>query len=469
MSHPAVPLAPGRPLVPVLLLAALSVAISQTIVVAALPVFSREHGVSATAATWLLTIFMLASAVITPIAGRLGDLHGHRRVLVAGLLLLCLGSIVAGVGDLAGWFPGLLVGRALQGCSGGVFPAVFGIARTSLTPQRLHGVVAGLSAMFGVGGALGMVVAGPLVELTGTSWLFWISVVMAGLGLAGAPLLTETRPHRSPGDGARLDVGGAVLLAGTAVTLLLAISQGRTWGWASAATLGTFAAAVAFGVTFVLVELRATPPIVDLGLLVRPALVGTNVATVVISVGMFAAVTLIPRFAQTSPSVGYGFGYTPAQTGLLLIPTAALMVVAAPLASRLSQRVSGRATFQLGALLACIALVIFALADAHPWEFYLGGAVLGIAYGLAFASIGGLVIHAVRHEETGAATGINTILRTVGGAVGAQLAAVVLVGSAGADGVPTENGYVIAFLVSAAVALGASAAAAGIHHQGPTP
>ncbi|MFT4081909.1 MAG: MFS transporter [Nocardioides sp.] len=463
MSKPSAPSIPPVAGVPVLLLAALSVAVSQTIVVAALPVFSRTDGVSATTATWLLTIFMLASAVMTPIAGRLGDLHGHRRVMVAGLLLLGTGSVVAAIGDLTGWFPGLLLGRVLQGCSGGVFPAVFGLARGSLSPRRLHGVVAALSATFGIGGALGMVVAGPLVDLVGTSWLFWISLLMAGACLAGTPLLTEDSHRRSSGEHDRLDVGGAVLLATTLVALLLGISQGRTWGWVSPATVTAFATAVVLGVIFVLAEARATAPMIDLGLLVRPALAGTNLATVVISIGMFAAVTLIPRFAQATS--GYGFGYTPTQTGLMLVPTAALMVVAAPAATRLSRATSSRTTFQIGALLACLALVVFALANAHAWEFYLGGAVLGIAYGLAFASLGGLVVGAVSHEQTGAATGINTILRTLGGALGAQLAAVILVGSAGADQVPTRGGYVLAFLVSAAVALVALATAAAIGHH----
>lgn len=264
---PSGPSRRGRLAVLVLLLAALSVAMAQTIVVAALPVFSRHDAVSATTATWLLTIFMLASAVVTPIAGRLGDLHGHKRVMVAGLLVLCLGSIIAAISDLAGWLPGLLLGRALQGCSGGVFPVVFGLARGFLSPQRLHNVVAALSAMFGVGGALGMVVAGPLVDLAGTPWLFWISLIMAGVCLVGVPRLAEDQPRRALGERNRLDLSGSVLL----------------------------------GVTFVLIEARASSPIIDLRLLIQPALAGTNVATVVISVGMFAAVTLVPSLLRLPP------------------------------------------------------------------------------------------------------------------------------------------------------------------------
>jgi EmrB/QacA subfamily drug resistance transporter len=451
-DHATRPAPTGRRLAtPTLLLAALAVAVSQTIVVAALPVFSRQLAVSATTATWLLTAFLLAVAVATPIAGRLGDLYGHRRVMVAGLSALAAGSVLAAISDHAGWFTGLLIGRVLQGLSGGVFPVAFGLARRAASPARLDGLVAALSAMFGVGGALGIVVAGPIVAATGTPWLFWLSVALAGTALAGTAFLPADQP--TPVKSGRLDIPGAILRSTTLVALLLGISQGRTWGWTSATTVATFAACLLLGTAFVAAERRAAVPIIDLRLLRQHALVGTNIATVVISIGMFAAVTLIPQYSQTPTQAGYGFGHSPAQTGLLMAPTALLMVLAAPLAARLSKRTSSRTTFQLGAALAAAALGLLGLAHDHPWQFYLAGAILGAAYGFAFASLGALVIGAVDQHQTGAASGINTILRTIGGALGAQLAAVVLTNSATPHSpLPTESGYATAFLASAGVA-----------------
>jgi MFS family permease len=174
---------------------------------------------------------------------------------------------------------------------------------------------------------------------------------------------------------------------------------------------------------------------------------------VVISIGMFAAVTVIPQFSQTPPEAGYGFGDSPSRTGLLMAPTALLMVLAAPAATRLSGRTSSRTTFRVGCVLAGAGLAALAFAHDHRWQFYLAGAILGAAYGFAFASVGALVVGAVDHHQTGAATGVNAILRTVGGALGAQLAAVVLSNSAGSTAtVPAESGYTIAFLASAGVA-----------------
>ncbi|GAA4716320.1 MFS transporter [Phytohabitans rumicis] len=447
---------------PILLLAALAVAVCQTVVVAALPLFGQDLGVSATTATWLLTAFMLASAVTTPIAGRLGDLYGHRRVLIAGLAALAAGSLLAAASDHAGWFAGLLAGRALQGVSGGVLPAAFGLARRLAPADRLDGLVAALSAMFGVGGALGMVVAGPIVAVTGTPALFWLGLALAVIPLFGA-LLLPAGPLPSTVDHRRLDVLGAALLSAALVALLLGISQGRAWGWASAATLGTFVACLVAVAAFVAVERRTAVPVVDLRLLRLPALAATNIATVVISVGMFAAVTIIPQYAQTPTRAGYGFGDGPAETGLLMAPTALLMVVTAPLAARLSRRTSGRATFQLGAVLAAVGLGMLGFVHSAPWQFYVAGAILGAAYGFAFASVGTLVVGAVEHHQTGAASGINTILRTIGGALGAQLAVVVLANSATAPSpLPTEAGYTTAFLASAGIAALAFLAALAI-------
>ncbi|MGI5151578.1 MFS transporter [Plantactinospora sp. CA-294935] len=436
---------------PTLLLASLAVAVCQTIVVAALPVLSRKLAVSATTATWLLTAFMLAVAVATPIAGRLGDLYGHRRVLCVGLSALLLGSVLAAVSDHAGWFAGLLAGRVLQGLSGGVFPVAFGLARLSAPPATLNALVAALSAMFGVGGALGMVVAGPIVAAIGTPSLFWLGVVLAGVALVGTAFLPADRS--AVVDRGRPDVLGGVLLAATLVSLLLGISQGRSWGWASVPVVATFVVCLVLGVAFVAVEFHAVAPVVDMRLLRQPTLLGANIAAVVISVGMFAAVTIIPQYSQTPSRLGYGFGDSPADTGLLMAPTALLMILAAPVCARLSKRTGSRTTFQIGAVLAAAGLGLLGVAHDHRWQFYLAGAILGAAYGFAFASLGALVVGAVDSHQTGVASGINTILRTVGGALGAQLAAVVLTNSAAPSStVPTESGYVTAFLASAGVA-----------------
>jgi EmrB/QacA subfamily drug resistance transporter len=439
-----------RRVVIVLLVAALAASMAQTIVIAALPAFGRELGAPASEVAWVLTGFMLASAVATPIAGRLGDMYGYRRVLVACLCCFAAGTVVAALATDAGSLGALVAGRALQGVSGGVFPLAFGLIRGTVPPARLPGVIALLSAMFGIGGALGMIAAGPIVDGPGPAWLFWGTLVLAFAALAFVGVIPGTRAARA----GRLDLAGAVLLSGALVCLLLAISQGRSWGWDSAAVIGLFVAAVLLFTAFAVVELRVADPMVDLRLMRRRALAMTNTATLVVGVAMFGAVTLVPQFVQTPSAAGYGFGLSVTGAGLVMIPIAALMLIASPLAGRIGPRFGSRVPLQLGAACAAVSFLVLTAAHSRLWEFLVVGAILGAGYGLAFASVGNLVVEAVDPQHTGMATGINTIVRTVGGAVGAQIAAAILTASTPLGGrVPDESGYTTAFAAFGVIAV----------------
>ncbi|WUI03036.1 MFS transporter [Spirillospora sp. NBC_00431] len=445
--------APGTVMV-ALVAGVLAASLGQTIVLAVLPEFARGLDASTTEVTWVLTAFMLSSAVATPIAGRLGDLVGYRRVLVGCLCCFTVGSLVCA---LAGGSLGVLIGgRALQGVAGGVFPLAFGIARTAVPPARLPGVIALLSAMFGIGGAAGMVVAGPLVDVLGTSWLFWGTLVLGGAALAAVPALPAVRPSR----GGRLDLGGAVLLSGALVCLLLAISQGRPWGWGSAAVVGLFAGGAVLLAAFGVLESRIGDPLVDLRLMGRRGQATTNLATFVVAMAMFGAITLVPRFVQTPAGAGYGFGSSPSEAGLLMLPMALVMLVASPAAARLGHRRGGRAPLVAGAVCAAASLAVLAAAHGHLVNFYLVGLLIGAGYGLAFAAMGILIVQDAPVRQTGVATGINTIVRTTAAAVGAQLAAVLLEARTPPDGpAPDESGYTLGFTVFAV--LGVAAVAAG--------
>ncbi|MGW0835801.1 MFS transporter [Streptomyces prunicolor] len=476
----------GRYVVPVLLLCALGVALAQAVVVPALPLFQRQLELNPSVAAWLLTSFMLASAVATPIAGRLGDLIGYRRVLVVCLLCLAAGSALAAVADRGDWFAGMVAGRVVQGFSGGAFPLAFGLARRRVPERRLPGVIASLSAMFGVGGAVGMAVAGPLADALGTASLFLLTLALALPALAGTLALRpdpgrgsiRTRTTRSPAPTTRttLDLPGALLLAATLVALLLGISQGRAWGWAAPLTIGVLCGALVFGAGFVGTELRATAPLLDMRLLRGRQPAAIHAATVIISVAMFAAVTLIPQFVQTpggDGGYGYGFGVSAARTGLVIAPMAVCMLLAVPVSTRLAARTGNATTFRIGAGVAAVTLLSLGAVHDRLWDFLVAGAALGTAYGFAFASLGGLVVDAVPAEQTGAATGVNTILRTIGGAAGAQLATAIVTGSGGTGGsmgggsvVPVESGYSTAFYAAAVAAAAALLISVGARSEG---
>jgi MFS family permease len=409
---------------------------------------------------------MLTSAVTTPIAGRLGDLFGHRRILVACLCCFTAGSLVCALAAQAHSLGALIAGRALQGVAGGVFPLAFGIARATAPPARLPGIIAVLSAMFGIGGAAGMVVAGPLVDTLGTAWLFWGTLVLAALAFAAAPALPAVRPPRT----GRLDLGGAVLLSGALVCLLLAISQGRSWGWASAAVIALFLGGALLLGAFAAVESRLAEPLADMRLIRSRGQATTNLVTFVVAAAMFGGITLVPRFVQTPAAAGYGFGSSPTEAGLIMLPVAVVMVIASPLAVRLGRHRGARLPLQAGTVCAAVALAALAVLHGRLADFYVTGLVLGAGYGLAFASIGILVVQTAPAHQTGVATGINTIVRTVGGAVGAQVAAAILAAhSPAAQGPPTESGHTLGFAVFAVLAVAALAAAGAVPRRAVHP
>ncbi|MBB4919994.1 MFS transporter [Streptosporangium saharense] len=433
-----------------LLLAVLAAGIAQTIVAGALPAFGELFGASATTVAWTLTAFMLSSAVVTPIAGGLGDLFGYRPVLLGCLVCFCAGTVVAALAVTAGSLPTLIAGRALQGVAGGVFPLAFGIARTSLPAVRVPGVIALLGAMFGIGGSAAMVIGGPVVDGPGAAWLFWGTLVLAALAL----LLAVRLPAAGARGRGRVDLAGAGLLSGLLVCLLLGVSQGASWGWGSARVLGLFGGAVLLAVAFVVVESRVARPLVDLRVIRRRAPVSVNLVTLVTAAAMFASVTLFPQFAQTPVTAGYGFGLSAARAGLVMLPLAVATLAAGPVSAMLGRRFGGRVPLGCGAVCAAVAYGFLAVAHESMWQLYLAGAIVGAGYGLAFAALGNLTVDSVEPRHTGVATGVNTIMRTVGAALGVQITTALLAtGSRGAGTPPTEAAYTLTFLLSGGLAL----------------
>lgn len=216
---------------------------------------------------------------------------------------------------------------------------------------------------------------------------------------------------------------------------------------------GLFAGTVALLTAFGAVELRTRDPLIDLRLMRRRALATTNLATLVVGAAMFGVITLVPQFVQTPSAAGYGFGASVTAAGLLMVPVALLMLIVVPVAARAGTRFGSRAPLQIGAACAIVAFVLLAIAHGRLWELYAILPMVGCGYGLAFASVGNLVVEAVEPHHTGMATGVNTIVRTVGGAVGAQVAAAILAARTPAGArLPAESGYTISFVTFAGVA-----------------
>jgi EmrB/QacA subfamily drug resistance transporter len=449
----------GRPVAPVigaLLLAALAFALSQTMVAPALPHITSEYGTTSSTSAWVLTGYLLSASICTPIAGKLGDLFGKGRTLTYVLAIFSIGSIVCAT---AGSIEQLIAGRLISGVAGGVFPLAFGIINDELPGEKRAVAIGLVSAMFGIGGGIGMPLSGVIVDHAHMSWLFWIGLIAVPAAVA-AWYLVPPSPAR---ERARVDWAGAALLSLGLVGLLLGISKANTWGWGSPQVLAMLVGGVVMLVLFGRFERRTRDPLVDMRVFFERPVFATNMTGFLIGVTMFGSFLLIPAFAQTPESSGYGFGMSVTGAGLVMLPSAMMMLIAGPLGGRLGTRIGFRAVLALGTILATASFALLSLAHGHVWHFILAGVLLGFGISFSFASMANLIVASVDRKDVGIATGMNTVTRTVGGAFGSALVAALLAGHTipGTPGIPTEAAYTEAFAVStigAALALAAALA-----------
>ncbi|CAA9464613.1 MAG: hypothetical protein AVDCRST_MAG38-596 [uncultured Solirubrobacteraceae bacterium] len=449
----------GRPLAPVLgalLLAALSFALLQTMVAPALPKIAEEFATTPSAAAWVMTGFLLSASVCTPLAGKLGDLYGKGRVLTAILAIFTVGAIVCA---LAESIEVLIAGRVISGVAGGVFPLAFGIINDEVPAERRALGIGLMSAMFGIGGGIGLPLSGVIVDNAHLSWLFLVGLLAAPAAVAVHRLVPPSPPRART----RVDWTGAAVLSLGLAAVLLGISNANSWGWGSATTLATIGGGLVLLVVFTLLETRTSDPLVDMRIMRRRPVLATNIAAFLTGLAMFGSFLLIPQFAQTPEPAGYGFAMTVTQAGLVMLPSSVVMLFAGPLGGMLGGRIGFRYVLMLGTALAAASFLMLGLTHDHVWEFVVAGMLMGAGISFAFASMANLVVVSVPPQDVGVATGINTIMRTMGGAFGAALVTALLTAETiPGTPLPTEGAYTEAFVISAIGALLALGAAVAI-------
>jgi EmrB/QacA subfamily drug resistance transporter len=426
--------------------AALAYALAQTTLVPAIPQLMRGLHTNESGVTWTLTGYLVAAAIFTPLLGRLGDIYGKRRLLVLALVVFALGSVVSAVSsDL--WI--VVAGRVVQGVGGGIFPLCFAIIRDEFPRDAVARGVGLVSSVAGIGGGLGLVLGGVLVDQVSYHWIFWLGAAMGIVGAVAAQLFIPESPIRTP---ARLDVRGALVLAVGLLLPLIAISQAPNVGWGSVRTLGLVGGGLVVLVSWVALERRTTQPLADIGALAKPPVLMTNIATLLVGFGMFGSFILIPTLAETSKSTGYGFGLDATRGGLLLVPGSFAMLALGPLSGIIGGRVGSKVPLAIGGVLTAVGLALLAVAHGSQGEVLGFASLMSGGIGLAFAAMPNLIIEAVPLHQTGEATGFNALVRSVGSSLGSQVSATVLAASATADGIATDSGFTHAFAVSAVVA-----------------
>ncbi len=434
--------APSAALVPGLVFIGLVVAVLSSLGAPLVPDLAGVYHVSLGTAQWTLTIAFLVSAVATPIMGRIGDGPRRREMIVVGLVVVCVGGILAA---LPAGFPVLLVGRALQGVGLGLTPLAIATARGSLPPDRAAPAAALLSITTVAGVGLGYPLTGLIVELAGIHAAFWFGAAMSAVAIVVA-LIVVPRPTEAAA--AELDILGSVLLAGALGCLLLAISEGPVWAWTSPRVLALLLAAVVLGAVWVAVEQRSAHPLVDLALLRDRGVVTADVTAVLAGVGMYLLLSLVTRYMQTPRASGYGLGASVLTTGLVLIPFSAASLLSQRVAARLLQRLRPALILALACLPVLASLLMLAW-DRHGLvQLLIVMGVAGLGVGCVFAVMPGLIVSSVPAEQTGSAISFNQVLRLIGYATGSALSAVILqvftpVGAT----LPTDHGYTVAALL----------------------
>jgi EmrB/QacA subfamily drug resistance transporter len=434
-------------------------ALLQSMVIPVLSTVQTELHTSQSAVTWVLTAYLLSASVMTPILGRVGDIYGKKWVFVAALIALVIGSVLAAVApNLAV----MIVARAIQGLAGGMLPVGFGIIRDEFPADKVAGTVGILAALLAVGGSLGIVLAGPIVNALSWRWLFWLPAIVTVIATIGAVLFVPQSPIRSPGTISWLP---AILLSGWLVLLLVPLSEASDWGWGSPAVLGMLAGAVVLAAAWAWSELRAVTPLIDMKMMRLPAVWTNNLVALLIGVGLYAMFAFLPEFVQTPSAAGYGFGASITRSGLMLLPSGVTMFAAGLFAGSLTRRYGGKVLVVAGSLIGCVAMAMFAFAHSQQWEIYVATGILGVGFGLAFSAMSANVVSAVPAEQTGVATGMNANIRTIGGSIGAAVMASIVTAKLEPSGLPDGSGYTTGFAVMAAVLLVAGLAGGLIPSQ----
>ncbi|GAA1794853.1 hypothetical protein GCM10009795_045490 [Nocardioides hankookensis] len=420
-----------------------SFSLLQSMVNPVLPTIQAALHTDQATVTWVLTAYLVSASIFTPIIGRVGDKVGKERMLVVALGALAVGSLLAAV---AGTIGVLIAARVIQGIGGGVLPLTFGIIRDEFPREKVASAIGMAAALLAVGGGVGLVIAGPLVDALSYHWLFWIPMAMTVVAAIAAAVWVPESPERTPG---RINVATAFLMSTWLVALLVGVSQGHHWGWTSGKVIGLFVIAAVMLPVWVIAEARSKEPLIDMQMMRIPTVWTVNLVALLFGMGMYAMFAFVPQFLQTPEVAGYGFGVSVSESGLLLLPQTVATFIGGIAAGRLAARFGSKALLVVGATLTAVGTFGMAFAHSELWMVIIETSILGLAFGLAFAAMSNLVVAAVPQSQTGVASGMNTNIRTVGGAIGSAVIATVVTSNLLPIGVPTESGYTHGFLLLA--------------------
>ena len=434
------------------------VSVSQTVSLPLLPILPAELDTSISNVSWVATASFLTGAVANPVLGRLGDMHGKRRVMLFALAVLAIGCLIAAVA------PNILIlviARALQGFGTAVLPLGMSIAKDTLPADQMTQGVALVSATLGIGGGLGLPLSGLLLGWFDWHAVFWVTLALTVLAIVLTirlvPVADEVQSTPQ-----KFDVIGAVWLSLCLVAILLPISKAATWGWVEPLPVTMFAIGILGVFGWARYERRPEHPLVDVALMKQRPLVVINVAGVLLGFAMFSNMYATLVLLQTTDLADYGFGASAVVAGLVMLPGALAMMFTSPVSAWIIDNHGARAALIAGSVVMAVSYALRMVMLDTLWQIGLSVALVNAGIGVAYGAFPSAIMANVPASETASANAIGTLARAGGAALSSAVIAAILgsltVVIAG-DSIASLDAFKLTFLLSGAASLVAAGVA----------
>ena len=384
--------------------------LDNTVVNVALPSIQADLDTTLASLEWTVNAYTLTFAVLLVTGGRLGDIFGRRRMFLFGVLVFALSSAAIGLAPDQNW---LVAGRAVQGIGAAfMMPATLSIITNAFPPEMRGKAIGTWAGVSGLALAIGPVVGGFLTEHVSWRAIFFLNLPVA----AGAVAVTlfATRESRDETVERRIDIPGIAALSIGLTSLVLALIEGNSWGWGSPEIVSLLAVAAVGLVSFGVIEVRSRVPMVDFAFFRSHSFVGANVVAFVISFAMLAVFFFVALYMQNI------LGYSPLEAGVRFLPSTLLIIVTAPIAGRLADRIGPRRLIVTGLLLIAVSLYIqtHITVDSGYGLLLAAFMVMGVGIGLTMSPMSTAAMNAVEVTKAGVASGILSMSRMVGGTFG---------------------------------------------------
>ena len=420
--------------------------LDNTVVNVALPSIQRDLGADLSELEWIVTGYALTFASLMLVGGKVADAYGRRRIFVLGIIVFTTASLFCG---LASSSEALIAARVLQGAGAALMnPATLSIIAATFPPRERGtaiGIWAGTSAL---ALAIGPLVGGLITEHAAWNWIFFINVPIGILGIGASYLfIDESRDETH----ASLDLPGLATSAVGLFALTYALIEANTYGWTSARIVGAFALAAIALASFVVIEKRRRDPMLPLDLFRSGTYTGSNLTILLVALAMFGVFFFVSLYMQNI------LGYSAVQAGAAFLPMTILIILVAPIAGRMSDRVGSRGLMTVGMLLVATQLILFSRlsADASFWNLLPALLIGGVGMACTMTPSAAAATRSVPVDKAGVGSAVLNCARQVGGTMGIALMGAIIAGEAGGERTVEAfmRGFQVALTVAAGIAL----------------